>query len=327
MKKIVILVLAMLFSFGANSFAAEYTMKIYNSLPPAFSGAMAGVSLKEKLEKASGGRIDVQYFPTSQLGREQAGLNQIQMGATQAGYISLVELTNQCPRLVSMILPFLFKDYNDLRKFIKTEMSTEMLNEVKKVGLIGLTWDGYGWNNFGTTKPTLTLSDVKKRKIRITTSIYLVDLFKSMGTNPMVIPWPELYTSLQQGTVDGTDHGIELMYLVKFNEVLRHYLVTNHIYGWFMVVVNKDWYEKLPADLQKMVKEVVEETSWEALQIQGEREEEYFKKFEAGGGKITRLSGDERAKFIKATKVLHEKYKVLIGEDFLKKVYKVCEYK
>jgi C4-dicarboxylate-binding protein DctP len=275
----------------------------------------------------SGGRIDVEYFHSSQLGREQIGLNQIQIGATQAGYISLVEMTNQVKELTPLILPYLVRDWDDIFRFKKSDLSEELLGTVKRVGLAGLTWDGYGWNALGTTKEAKTLEDLKKFKFRITTSTYLIDVFKAMGPNPMVIPWPELYTALQQGTVDGTDHGIELMYLVKFNEVLKYHMETNHLYGWFIFVVNKTWYEKLPEDLQSIVKKVAQETSNDAHQIQQAREKEYFKRFEEGGGKITWLSASEREKFLRATKEVHDKYRMVIPKDLLDKAYKFFEYK
>jgi C4-dicarboxylate-binding protein DctP len=313
--------------FVSNVYAAEYTMKVYNSLPPTFSGGMAGVELEKNLEKLSGGRIDVEYFHSSQLGREQVGLNQIQIGATQAGYISLVELTNQVKELTPLILPYLVRGWDDIFRFKKSDLSEEFLSAVKTVGLVGLTWDGYGWNALGTTKEAKALSDLTKFKFRITTSTYLIDVFKAMGPSPMVIPWPELYTALQQGTVDGTDHGIELVYLVKFNEVLKYHLETNHLYGWFMFVVNKAWYEKLPSDLQPMIKKVAEEASNKAHRVAQSREEEYFKKFGEGGGKITWLSASEREKFVRATKAVHDKYKMVIPKGLLRKAYDFFEYK
>lgn len=333
MKKrvFVILVFCLFFSFAIGvscSFAAaKYTIKMYSVAPPYSPVNQAVSKLNEQLVKDSKGEVEIQLFGAGQLGPESAGLNQLQMGAVQAGSITGVALSVIEPKANVFNLPFLFKDYADIEKFVNSPAAEELAATLDKRGfkLLGIT--SYGFFTTISKKGFLANpADFKGVKIRVYPTPILVDLYKIIGASPTPVAYTEIYTALQQGLIDGTDGTLDSANASKQYEVCKYLTLTDHIHGWFFYLVNKKWYEGLPKNIQTMLADGFKKCGKVGRELSDKNDEELLEKFKKEKVQVKKLNEKEKEVLKKATYGIHEKYGSQIGADFLESVYKTVNF-
>jgi C4-dicarboxylate-binding protein DctP len=215
------------------------------------------------VEKLSKGRIKVEIYPSNQLGAEREGLEGLKIGSHQMEDTTAAAMSNFFPPIQVMYIPYVFKSRAVAMKTL--DLDTPFMQElnaacIKATGVRMLTWIENGPRHFvSKVKPIRTPADLKGQKIRIMESPVLGALVKSLGANPTPISWGELYTSMQQGVVDGMDQVVNLIDVGKFAEVSKYVTLDSHIYDPLFIWINESFFQSMPHEFQQIVSNAARE--------------------------------------------------------------------
>jgi len=306
---------------------AKYKATFSNVSHPAIRGVYFGFALRDELWKRTNGQIFIDYKPFSMLGGEVEVLNQLQMGALQGMGVSSVASTNLGPRFGVVNLPFLVDSFDKLDKFVANEkLFGHFMNAMDHQGIMGLDITGYGNYGWATMTPVKTIADGKKIKIRIAEAAVNQLIYKSWGFNPVVMPWPDVSIALKQGVIEGLDHTPMVCNITKKFEDAKFFTQINYAQGLFIWVVNKAWFNTLPADLQKIFKETAKEIAAKIRQETRQQEIDEIEKAKAAGIQFFKLSDDEMKILDKQGDVAHQQYAAEINKLYDGDKYRPANY-
>ncbi|PUE66815.1 DctP family TRAP transporter solute-binding subunit [Arcobacter lacus] len=311
---------------ATSAMAADYVMKISHVVSSSTPKGMAADYLEKRIEELTQGKIDVQVFPNSQLYGDGDEMKALAMNNVQVIMPSLSKFPSIVPQIQLFDLPFLFRDKEHLYKVMDGEVGAKLKSYVdaKKQMIAFDYWDA-GFKHFSSSKqPIINPEDAKGLKFRIQSSKVLEAQFKAVGGNPQILPFSEVYSALQQGVVDATENPLSNFYTKKFHEVQSSLTLSSHGYLGYLVVMNQQFWDKLPKDLQEKValamKEATElerkETAIEDAKIM-----EALKKYAADTKKleIYQLTNEQVAKWRKVMESIYPQFYSVIGEDLIKK--------
>ena len=325
MKKLVLgtIAAAMLATSGL---AADYTMKVSHVVSASTPKGKAADFFEKRVEELSGGKIDVQVFPNSQLYGDGEEMKALVMNNVQLIMPSLSKFTSIAPQMQLFDLPFIFRDKAHLYNVMDGEVGAILKSKIdeKKQMMAMDYWDA-GFKHFSSSKhPIVTPEDGKGLKFRIQSSKVLEAQFKAVGGNPQVLPFSEVYSALQQGVVDGTENPLSNFYTKKFHEVQSNLTLSNHGYLGYLVVMNSKFWDKLPKDLQANVAQAMKEaTELERKEsaVEDAKIMEELTKYSKETGKlqIVELTPEQKEQWKKAMSVVYPQFYDVIGEDLIKK--------
>jgi TRAP-type C4-dicarboxylate transport system substrate-binding protein len=209
---------------------------------------------KEALEKASGGRIEMQVYPASQLGPIPREIEGVQLGTIQ-GYIGPVDFyVGLEPRYGVFSAPMLFRDEAHVAATIHDpEMQKIILDLAKPKRMVGIATLSIGVVDYGAKSPLMRLADFNGKKIRINGTALERAKMSKLGATGIAMPLSEVMPALSQGTIDGTISGMSVFVGFKMNNIVKVISVTNDTMLVSLAVVSQAWLDKLPPDLQKIV--------------------------------------------------------------------------
>ena len=258
---------------------------------------------KEVVEKASGGRIEVGIYPRSELGPIPRMIDGLQLGTIEA-YIGPADFyVGADPRYGVFSTPILFK-HNDHASatVLDPALNEYILDLGVPKGFVGLGTFGLGSSNYAAKSPILRLTDFAGKKLRVNATAMEREKMRRLGATAVPMPLNEVLPSLQRGVIDGTMSGTSVFVSFKFNDVVKVITITNDTMLVSLAVVSKVWFDKLPADLQKIVTETgrkvqVENSAFERdfNKVQGQRWVEL-------GGQMHTLPPEDLAKMAELLK-------------------------
>ncbi len=238
---------------GAKAAEQKFTIKITHVLDASHHYQAGALKFKELVEAGSNGRVTVEVYPNAQLGGERAVLEGLQLGTIEMGIITSGALSGFVPDFAILDLGYLFKDNTTAQKILNGKLGQSLSQKMEGAGIRNLGFIDCGYRSVYSQKPVLKPEDLKGMKIRTMENPAHQALFRSLGASPVPMAWPELYTGLQQGTVDAAENVIDVYYSSKHGEVAKHYSLTNHVYLVVMYMVSEKFYQSLPKDLQDLV--------------------------------------------------------------------------
>jgi C4-dicarboxylate-binding protein DctP len=327
MKRIGISLLALL----TLAVGADYTIKFSHVVSPDTPKGKAANYFAKRVEELSHGRIKVEVYPNGQLGSDKVILRKLKFNTVQMAAPSFSKFTGLVPQLALFDLPFLFKDANHLHRVLDGEVGHYLLGLVSKKGYVALGYWDNGFKQFTDSKRPLKLpTDGKGLKFRVMSSKVLIEEIKAMGGIPVVLPFGEVYSALQQGVVDGQENTISNIYTKKFYEVQRYMTLSNHGYLGYLVVISKKFWNKLPEDLKKVIRQAMEEATEKERQWAEELNQEQLQKIreyaqKTGKLEIISLTPEQRKVWEKQLKSIYPKFYSTIGKDLIEKVEKAGE--
>ena len=306
--------------------AADYTLKFSHVVSPNTPKGKAADFFEKRLEELSGGKIDVQIYPSSQLYKDNAVLKAIRLDSVQMAAPSFSKFGKIVPQLSLFDLPFLFRDIDHLHAVQDGKVGIKLKGLVYKKGIVALNFWDNGFKQLSSSKKALvTPEDAKGQKFRIMSSKVLEAQFHAVGANPQMMPFSEVYSGLQQGVIDGQENTNSNIYTKKFYEVQKYMTVTNHGYLGYLVVMSKKFWNKLPKDLKKNVTQAMNEATAKEREYAQELNDAQFAKIKeyatkSGRLEIINLSDDQIAAWrTSVSKIYPEFYsKKTIGEDLIK---------
>jgi len=298
--------------FIGSASAAPIKMKIASVVPETQSTHVAAAKvLKPLIEKNSKGRISVELYPNGQLGGggDRQQIESVQMGTLQMCVPAVAALSGFESRFQVFDLPFLFANKKAAYKALDGPLGVKLNGYLPRLGLINL---GYGENGFrmvtNNRGPVTKPSDLKGLKIRTMENPIHMATFRALGANPTPISFGELYTALQQKTVDAQENPSPLIYTSKFYEVQKFCSLTGHVYAATAFLVNKGWYEGLPKDLQKVIADAVAAYRTEQRKLSDKQDKEMLESLRKSGMKINEITPAEKKEFINTTASVYNEF-------------------
>ncbi len=189
-------------------------------------------AFKETLERLSDGEFTVNEHPSGSLGGERAMIEGLQIGTVDVVITSTGPLGNFVPETYVLDLPFLFEDYDQARCVLDGEIGEELLTKMSDHNLVGLAWSENGFRHMtNSLREINTPEDAEGLKVRTMENRVHQEAFRQMGASPTPMAFPELFTALQQGTVDGQENPITVIVATNFWEVQDHLSLTGHVYS------------------------------------------------------------------------------------------------
>jgi tripartite ATP-independent transporter DctP family solute receptor len=285
---------------------------------PQHQGAL---KFKELVEEKSGGALTVTISPAAQLGDEREVMQSVQTGAIESSFISTAVLSNISPVLQLPDLPFLVSERQTMYDLLDGEIGDELLDDLGNSGLKGTAFWESGFKQITTNNEIKSPSDLKGLQFRTMESQLIMDTYKELGANSIAIPFPEVYTSLQQGVVDGQENPLSSITSMKFYEVQDYLTLADIAYLGYGVIFNKDWFEGLSKEHQDILESASKEAAQFERQAIADAEAGFLDKIKESDTIINKLSAKQIQEFQEATKPVHEKYKSILGEKLMEKVY------
>ena len=284
----------------------------------------AADKFKELAEKYTDGKVKVEVYPNSTLYKDKEELEALQLGAVQMlapsnskfGPIGIKEFE-------VFDLPYILPDTKALRKVTEGPVGARLLKLLDAKGMTGLAYWDNGFKQMSANKKLIAPEDYKGLKFRIQSSKVLEAQFRALGAIPQVMAFSDVYQALQTGVVDGQENTWSNMYTQKMHEVQKYATVTNHGYIGYVVVVNKKFWDGLPADVRTQLEKAMKEaTEFGNGQSAKENEEALEAIKKAGKTEIVTLTPEQDEAMRKAMMPVYKEVASRVGqpliEEFLK---------
>ncbi|MBL8448935.1 MAG: TRAP transporter substrate-binding protein [Dechloromonas sp.] len=312
-------------AYAQQPIVIKFSHVVANDTPKGKAAEM----FAKKAAELTKGKVKVEVYANSTLYKDKEEMEALQLGAVQMLAPSLAKFGPLGVKEFEVFdLPFIFSDYDALRRVTNGAVGKQLLSKLEPKGIRGLAYWDNGFKSFSLNSPIKTPADLKGKKLRIQSSKVLEEQIRSVGGLPQVMAFSEVYQALQTGVVDGTENPISNLYTQKMHEVQKHLTITDHGYLGYAVIVNKKFWDGLPADVRAQLDDAMEQASRYANQI-AKVENEASLEAVKNSGKTTVYvpTKEERLAFKKAMMPVHQKMESRIGKEVIQNVYKDTGFK
>jgi C4-dicarboxylate-binding protein DctP len=279
----------------------------------------AAEKFKELAEKYTDGKVKVEIYPNSTLYKDKEELEALQLGAVQMLAPSNSKFGPIGVREFEVFdLPYILPDLATLRKVTDGPLGAKLLKLLQPKGMTGLAYWDNGFKQMTANKKLIAPSDYKGLKFRIQSSKVLEAQFRALGAVPQVMAFSEVYQALQTGVVDGQENTASNIYTQKMHEVQKHLTMTNHGYIGYVVVVNKKFWDGLPANIRSQLEKAMNEaTAFGNGQSAKENEEALAAIKKAGKTEIDTLTPEQDAAMRKAVEPVYKDVAARVGQPLI----------
>ena len=278
----------------------------------------------KKAAELTHGKAKVEVYANSALYKDKEEMEALQLGAVQMLAPSLAKFGPLGVKEFEVFdFPYIFDDTAELHRITQGPIGAAMLAKLEPKGIKGLAFWDNGFKSFSANTPIKTPADLKGKKLRIQSSKVLEEQIRSVGGLPQVMAFSEVYQALQTGVVDGTENPISNLYTQKMHEVQKHLTLTNHGYLGYAVIVNKKFWEGLPAEVRGQLEQAMKEATAYANKIAQEENDHALEGVKKSGKTTVYVpTKDEKLAFKKAMAPVHVKMADRVGKDLLQSIYK-----
>ena len=264
-------------------------LKLAHGLDTTHPVHKAMVFMAEKVQEKSTGRLRIDIYPSEQLGSERECIEQLQLGGLAMTKTSSSPLESFVPMMKVLGLPYIFRDSEHCWNVLLGPIGKELLAAGETVGLKGLCFYDAGARSFYTRiKPIETPADLKGMKIRVQKSNMAIKMIDAMGASATPIDWGELYTSLQQGVVDGAENNPPSFYTSMHYEICKYYILDEHTRVPDVLLISTKVWSELSPEFKNILQEATDESVSYQRKLWAEKEKENLEAVEKAGVKISR---------------------------------------
>jgi tripartite ATP-independent transporter DctP family solute receptor len=295
------------------AFAGKVVIKLGHIAEPIHPYGQGADHFAKLVQEKSGGEIEVKVFPTSQLGGQKDLIEGLIFGTVDMALVGTAVLGQFQPQISLFDLPFLFQDREHAYKSLDTVgMKIGKDLEPKGIKLLGYMENGirHLTNNI---RPVKTPADMTDLKIRVMTNKIYIEMMKALGASPTPMAFGELYSAMQQGTVDGQENPSAHIWTKRFFEVQKYASKTAHAYAPEPVVISMITWSRLTPAQQKVIQDSADEAIAWQRQLSEKQDKEFWDKIKATG-KIEVIEVDRTA-FIEATRPVYKQFADVVGQD------------
>ena len=307
-------------SDGAGSNGKTYDLDMSVTVGEASTWFKAAEKLAEDVKEKSEGRITISVYPNEQLsgGNSGTAVEQVANGTQAMSYNSTIIYSIMDERLGVLSAPFIFPDLDTAYSLLDGE-GGEMIKDILREN--GVEPLGFGQNGFrqvtNSQHPIKTPEDLNGLKMRIPGIAMYTDLWRMFGTDPTSMTFSEVFTSLQQGTIDGQENPVDVIHSSQLNEVQDYMTVWDYSFDPLILGINKELFDSMSEEDQKIMQEAAADANAYQIKLAQELESEQLKELEESGMEIYTLNEEEKEAFRKVVEPIYEQYKSVWGEELL----------
>ncbi|WP_426419768.1 TRAP transporter substrate-binding protein [Bradyrhizobium genosp. A] len=279
----------------------------------------ASEKFKELAEKYTGGKVKIEVYPNSTLYKDKEELEALQLGSVQMLAPSNSKFGPLGIREFEVFdLPYILPDLKTLRKVTEGPLGAKLLKLLEPKGITGLAYWDNGFKQMSANKKLVTPADYQGVKFRIQSSRVLQAQFKALGSLPQVMAFSEVYQALQTGVVDGQENTWSNIYTQKMHEVQKYITESNHGYIGYVVIVNKKFWDDLPADIRdQLAKAMKEATDFNNAQSQKENDDALAEIKKSGKSEIIKLTPEQDEAMRKAMEPVYKDAASRVGQPLI----------
>ncbi|MDX0160348.1 DctP family TRAP transporter solute-binding subunit [Sinorhizobium meliloti] len=277
----------------------------------------------ELVKEKSGGKIEVKLFPGGTLGGDVQTVSALQGGVIEMTVLNAGILASNVKEFGAVDLPFLFNSGEEADKVMDGPFGTSLMERLPATGLVGVAYWELGFRNLTNNRhPVTKLEDIKGLKIRTIQSPIPVELFNALGANAVPLPYTELYTALETGTVDGQENPSANIINAKFYEVQKYMTLTRHQYNPQIVLVSKKFWDGLNDEEKTVLQQAAVEARDFQRKVSREQDAAALEEIRKTGMEVSELSPEETQKLRDAVKPMIEKFSADIGQETVEALFK-----
>lgn len=299
---------------GGNS-DGTIVMRVGIGVPESHYEYQAMVKFKEHLAKTT--KIDVQIFPSNQLGPDQEVLESMKLGVAQMNLPDPAVLGNMVKEYNLLSFPFIFADQKTANRVVDGPWGKALLKKLEKIGYVGLGFGDFGFRHItNSTRPIEKVEDLKGLKIRTMQNPVHLDVFRTLGANPTPMAFNEVFSALQQGVIDGQENPLKNIESNKLYEVQKYLTLDGHVYSFVVFVVAKPFYDDLSPDDQKAMQEATRIAIAHTRESVQKEDAAALKIVKDAGLIVSDLAPGEKARMAELVEPVKTKYAKEINSEF-----------
>ncbi|HBH13075.1 MAG: TRAP dicarboxylate transporter, DctP subunit [Clostridiales bacterium 38_11] len=264
------------------------------------------VAFKENIESRTDGRFEIDIYNGGQLGGDRELMEAIQVGNVEFNILTASDMGMFVPEMEAQDLPYLFEDWDQVFKFLKSDAALDFYALSDEANIKTLSFMPRGFrhvtNNVG---PINTPADILGKKMRVAESAIYVDTFKAFGANALALAWGEVFTALQQGTIDGHENTIVTIRDYKIYEVQDYLSLTGHMFAFGAITVNPAFFEGLSPEDQEIFQQAATDAAIDIGVLQQEAEVSATEELKAAGMQFNEV---DKEAFMALIQPVYDKY-------------------
>jgi tripartite ATP-independent transporter DctP family solute receptor len=322
MQSIVAAACVVLLAAGAaQAQVREHTFRWTTQNPAGHPITEGGQKFADLVAQKSGGKMQVKLFPGGVLGGDVQVLSAVQGGTVDMTSMNSGILQGQVKEFAIVDFPFLFNDAKEADAVMDGPIGKALADKLPEKGLVHLAYYDLGFRNLTNSKRAIrTADDIAGLKIRVIQSPIYIDTFNALGANAVPMPFPEVYTALEQKTIDGQENPFTVIEANKFNEVQKYLAGTRHIYNPQTMMISKKTWDRLNKDEQDIILAAAKESQTYQRKVSRDAQDVALANLKKTM-EYTELPPAELAKVRAKLKPVIDKYSANVGADFAKQVY------
>jgi C4-dicarboxylate-binding protein DctP len=314
--------------FGSARAQGPIVIKFSHVVAPDTPKGNGALRFKELAEQRTNGKVKVEVYPNSQLYKDKEEMEALQLGSVQMLAPSLSKFGPLGVKEFEVFdLPFLFKDTPSFRSATEGQLGTELFAKLEAKGIKGLAYWDNGFHIMSANRPLHHVADFKGLKMRIQSSKVLDAQMRALGAIPQVMAFSELYQALQSGVVDGTEGTPSNFWTQKIYEVQKDMTLSNHGHLAYAVIVNKKFWDGLPADIRTTLTACIKDATTYANGLAAtENVQDLDKIRQSGKVNVYQPTPAESLEWKKALMPVHREMESRVGKETMALAYKTAGF-
>ena len=306
----------------AQTGSAPIVIKFSHVAAPQAHKSKGAERFKALAEQYTNGRVRIELFPNSQLYKDKEELEALQLGAVEMLAPSLSKFGPLGIKAFEVFdIPYLFRNTAELARITEGPIGAEILQQLEAKGIVGLGYWNNGFKSLSANTPLRQPDDLLGLKVRIQSSRVIEEQMTALGALPQVLAFSEAYQALSSGVVDGTENPMSNFYNQRMFEVQRHATLTNHGFLGYALIVNRDFWKRLPLDIREAIGRAVREaTPFANDEAEKENDEALAAMIKSGKTAFHEPSAEELAAWETALLPVRARMADRIGADLLRRI-------
>jgi tripartite ATP-independent transporter DctP family solute receptor len=304
----------------------EHTIRLGMGLSETSPTYIAMEHFEEIVETRSDGRIDVQIFPSNQLGSDGDRISAVQRGSQEMDLPDSSPLFTQVPQIGLFDLLYLFPNVEAVYGILDGEVGEELTQAFDGTGMRVLFFAENGYRQLtNNVRPVESLEDVSGMSVRVRENPIQVDGWTALGASPTTLAFGELFSALEQGVVDGQENPWNTIYTSSFYEVQQYATETNHVWSPLPMLISESFWEQLDPQYQRLIEEAADQSGRYQRQISQEYSQAAKDRVIEAGMEVTELNDQQLEAFRDAAQPVYGRWSAEIGEDLVEQVQREAE--
>jgi len=296
--------------------SAETVIKVGHGAAESFHMHRALLHFEELVEAGSNGEIDVQIFPSSQMGPDREMIEGVQTGVLEMAIPPSSFFAGWDPAFAVIELPYMYASKDIAFDVLEGPAGDSMIERVENQGLVGLGWLELGVRNVtNNVRPIATPADLEGVKLRTMQVPAHVATFQALGANPTPMNFGEVYSALQQGVIDGQENPLAIITSQRFYEVQSYLSTTGHVFAVYMPVISQPFFESLSAEHQQLVRDSMAAARLHQAELVSAEDASQLDEIRAAGVEVLELTAAQRQAFADATESVRLQYRDEVGAE------------